>query len=51
MQIPFNKPCILGDEINFIKDAISRSHLSGNGYYTKQVHNFFQTKYGLKNAY
>ena len=33
--IPFNKPALVGQELEFIKDAISRGQLSGDGHYTK----------------
>lgn len=33
--IPFNKPALVGRELEFIQDAISRGQLSGDGYYTK----------------
>lgn len=36
MRIPFNKPSILGNELQYIQDAIHRGHISGNGYYTRQ---------------
>jgi len=48
MKIPFNKPYATGKELIYIQDAIDRGHLSGNGYYTKQCHTFFQNHYGFK---
>ncbi len=47
MKIPFNKPFIVGNELAYIKDAIERGQLSGNGYYTKKCHEFFEKKYGF----
>ena len=41
MQIPFNKPSKVGNEIEYIINAISTGHLSGNGKYTKLSENFF----------
>lgn len=35
-EIPFNKPLLLGNEIDYVKDAISRGHFCGDGYYTKK---------------
>ncbi len=46
--IPFNKTTIIGNEIQYITDAISRNHLSGDGYYTKQCQAFFEQQYHLK---
>ncbi|MDX1427128.1 MAG: dTDP-4-amino-4,6-dideoxygalactose transaminase [Salegentibacter mishustinae] len=36
MKIPFNKPSIVGDEFQNIKDAITEMHISGDGKYTKK---------------
>lgn len=47
MNIPFNKPCIIGKEIHYIKDAIKRGKVSGDGYYSQKCHQFFQQKYGF----
>ncbi|MFC1888815.1 dTDP-4-amino-4,6-dideoxygalactose transaminase [Thermodesulfobacteriota bacterium] len=35
--IPFNRPFLSGNEFEYINDAIRRGHISGDGYYTKQV--------------
>jgi dTDP-4-amino-4,6-dideoxygalactose transaminase len=35
-HIPFNRPSIIGNEVKYIRDAIRRGQLSGDGYYTKQ---------------
>lgn len=35
MSIPFNKPVPVGTELEYIKDAIGRGQLAGDGYYTK----------------
>lgn len=47
-RISFNKPYFSGDELSYIKDAVARKHLSGNGYYTKLCQQFFETRYGFK---
>jgi dTDP-4-amino-4,6-dideoxygalactose transaminase len=47
-MIPFNKPYLTGKELNYIKDAVSRGKISGNGYYTQKCHEFFQERYGFK---
>jgi len=48
MRIPFNKPFSTGKELEYIQDAIARGHISGNGYYTKKCHEYFQNRYGFK---
>ncbi|MBC2836287.1 dTDP-4-amino-4,6-dideoxygalactose transaminase [Paragemmobacter straminiformis] len=35
-MIPFNRPSFLSDELDYIRDAIARGQLSGDGYYTKR---------------
>lgn len=47
-KIPFNKPYIIGSEIDYIKDAVERGQLSGNGYYTKKCQSYFEDRYGFK---
>ena len=47
-MIPFNQPYVSGKELEYIQDAINRGHISGNGYYTKKCHEFFQGRYGFK---
>lgn len=32
--IPFNKPSLIGHEIDYIRDAVRRGQLAGDGYYT-----------------
>ncbi len=36
IKIDFNKPQLIGKEFDYITDAIDRSHISGDGFYTKQ---------------
>ena len=36
INIDFNKPQLIGKEFVYITDAIDRSHISGDGFYTKQ---------------
>ncbi len=39
-----------GDELYYIKDAVTRGKISGNGYYTKKCHNFFKEKFNFRNC-
>jgi dTDP-4-amino-4,6-dideoxygalactose transaminase len=50
MKIPFNKPFISGNELNYIELAVQSGKISGDGMYTKKCHSFFQTNYGFKNC-
>ena len=51
MTIPFNKAYISGKEFEYMQDAAEHGHLSGNGYYTKKCHAFFEERWGLKNCF
>lgn len=48
VSIPFNKPYLTDKELDYIKDAVSRGKISGNGYYTQKCQDFFQVRYGFK---
>lgn len=47
-KIPFNKPFITGNELEFIQDAVDYGKISGNGKYTRKTHRFFERQYGFK---
>ncbi len=44
-RIPFNKPYLAGRELEYIQESIANGHISGNGYFTKSCHSFFENKY------
>ncbi len=45
INIPFNKPYLSGNELNYIKDSIDRGKISGDGYYTNSCQQYFQATY------
>lgn len=49
-MIPFNKPYLTGKELDFIKEAHSKSHLSGDGAFTKLCSNWLEEALGAKKA-
>src|SRR3954468_20274904 len=49
-KIPFNVPSAVGAEIANIADALSRGHLSGDGYYTKRCHQWLEQRLDCKRA-
>ena len=49
-MIPFNKPFLIGSEIQYIEDAVRSGKISGNGNYTKMCQQFFEQEYGFKKA-
>ncbi len=46
-NIPFNKPYFSGYETEYIKDAVLSGKISGDGFFTKKCHEFFENKYGF----
>jgi dTDP-4-amino-4,6-dideoxygalactose transaminase len=46
MSIPFNRPPVTGRELDYIADALTRRHLSGDGYYTKKCQNLLHEMVG-----
>lgn len=48
MNIPFNQPHEHGPELEYIRDAIRRAHLSGDGHYTRKCHELLMERTGAK---
>ena len=48
MNIPFNKPHLTGNEVEYIRLAVCEGHASGNGRFSKLCHNFFEEKWGIQ---
>ena len=48
MNIPFNKPFIIGHEVDYIREAVASGKISGDGVFTEKCHNFFEKRYGFK---
>ena len=42
MKIPFNKPFLTGQEIEYIQDAHSKGQLAGDGFYTKMCNSWLK---------
>jgi dTDP-4-amino-4,6-dideoxygalactose transaminase len=47
MNIPFNKPFISGNEIEYVKESVELKKISGDGHFTKKCNDFFIEKYGF----
>jgi dTDP-4-amino-4,6-dideoxygalactose transaminase len=50
ITIPFNRPAIVGSELEYIADAMRSGHTSGDGRYTKQVHALLESALGIPKA-
>jgi len=49
-KIPFNKPFFTGNETIYINNAVNKGKISGNGYYTKKCHHFFENNFKIEKA-
>lgn len=49
-HIPFNRPFIIGNELQYIQQAIQTGKISGNGHFTKKCQHFFESHYHFKKA-
>lgn len=49
-DISFSKLCITNKEIEYIKDALSKGRISGDGYYTNKCNEFIKNTFRTKKA-
>lgn len=49
-MIPFNKPALVGPELDYIRQALEAGHLSGNGGFTRRCHQLLTTLTGSRRA-
>ncbi|TAL63118.1 MAG: dTDP-4-amino-4,6-dideoxygalactose transaminase [Bacteroidetes bacterium] len=49
-MIPFNKPFLSGNELQYMRQAIEAGKISGDGVFTNKCHSFFEKKYGFKKS-
>jgi dTDP-4-amino-4,6-dideoxygalactose transaminase len=47
-MIPFNKPFIIGKELDYIRQAVESGKISGDGLFTRRCQDFFSLRYGFK---
>ena len=50
IKVDFNRPVILGRELEYIKQAIDNGHISGDGPFTKKCHAFLENELGIPKA-
>lgn len=48
MNIPFNKPCLTGKELRYIKDAVNSGKISGDGFFTEKCHKLLEGRFSAK---
>src|SRR5574342_230390 len=42
MKVDFNHPSLVGNELEYIRQAVENAHISGDGVFTKKVHALLQ---------
>jgi dTDP-4-amino-4,6-dideoxygalactose transaminase len=50
LNIPFNRPALVGQELTYIQQAVHNGKLSGNGAFTQRCQQFFEQRYGIYKA-
>jgi dTDP-4-amino-4,6-dideoxygalactose transaminase len=46
ISIPFNRPCLAGNEYKYIAEAIANGHASGDGPFTRRCHELLEQELG-----
>lgn len=50
IRIDFNRPVIVGRELEYMKQAIENGHISGDGPFTRKCHAFLEKELGIQKA-
>lgn len=48
--IPFNRPFLAGNELDYIREAVRSGHIAGDGLFTRKCHRFFEERYAIRKA-
>jgi len=46
-QVPFNKPCVTGNELEYIRQVLASGHLGGDGQFTEACSKFLQERFAI----
>ena len=49
-KVPFNRPFIVGKELEYISQAVLQGHLAGEGAFTKRCHEWIERTFGARKA-
>src|SRR5437867_1915312 len=49
-RIPFNRPALLGSELEYIAQAVRRWHISGDGHFTVECQTLLEQELGVRKA-
>lgn len=50
ISVDFNSPVLVGNELNYVAQAITNKHLSGDGPFTKKAHSLLEESLGVPKA-
>jgi dTDP-4-amino-4,6-dideoxygalactose transaminase len=50
IRVDFNRPGLVGRELEYMKQAIENGHISGDGPFTRRCHAFLETELGAQKA-
>jgi len=50
LKVDFNRPVMVGRELEYMKQAIESGHISGDGPFTKKCHAFLEQEFGIQKA-
>ncbi|HRQ22505.1 MAG TPA: dTDP-4-amino-4,6-dideoxygalactose transaminase, partial [Anaerolineales bacterium] len=50
IKVDFNRPILVGNEFEYMRQAVENAHLSGDGPFTKKCHAFLENELGVKKA-
>ena len=48
MKVPFNKPFIIGKELEYLRESVRSGHIAGDGLFTRKCHSFMQESFKAK---
>ena len=50
IKVDFNRPITVGNEFEYMRQAIENAHISGDGVFTKKCHAFLESELGVSKA-
>lgn len=50
LRVDFNRPTLVGNEMEYMQQAVANSHISGDGPFTKKCHSLLEQELGIRKA-
>ncbi|MEO8356902.1 MAG: dTDP-4-amino-4,6-dideoxygalactose transaminase [Chloroflexota bacterium] len=50
LRVDFNRPVMLGNEIEYMQQAVANVHISGDGPFTRKCHEFLERELGVQKS-